>query len=208
MPVPVSHSPTPGDTGPKSAMKSNAALAGTTTSYTPPAGSGLTTLVPKGGDTLQTSLRKINGLLLQGAGGGGGGITTETDPLSVHTAGGTMTGPLVFDTSSYGAPTNIIRITNYYGTIDIWYNGGALTLGNHIFDCGDVNGFHLTADCDGAGGDNTGDFRLSSKSGWGIKMVDGTVTNRLHIVSGDLVVTQTAGPNVGKSVNLTTGKWA
>jgi hypothetical protein len=66
MSVPLETAPRQGDGAALAAMKSNAILAGSNPPA-PPAGSGLTTLMPTGGDTIVTSLKKICALLGLGA---------------------------------------------------------------------------------------------------------------------------------------------
>jgi hypothetical protein len=65
--VPVSNDPHMGDTVTISAMKINALMNLQAGKPVPPPGSGLTTLFPSGGDSLEMSLKKINGLLANGA---------------------------------------------------------------------------------------------------------------------------------------------
>jgi len=56
----------------------------------------------------------------------------------------------------------------------------------------------------------TGDLRLQSgTANHGIQITDATVNIALRVTAGgDLVATEISGPNAGKSVNLTSGKWA
>jgi hypothetical protein len=62
MGVPVLRRVTNGDNANRAAMKVNSLLFTSKGSPAPPAGSGLTTLAPKQGDTLQKSLKKINAI--------------------------------------------------------------------------------------------------------------------------------------------------
>lgn len=53
----------------------------------------------------------------------------------------------------------------------------------------------------------TGDVTAVQKTG--VILSDGTNTIDLNMNSnGDLIVTQSAGPNAGKSINLTYGRWS
>jgi len=63
MGVPVNRNVSQGDNANRAAMKANSLLYTMKGSPAPPAGSGLTTLAPRQGDTLQRSLRKINAIL-------------------------------------------------------------------------------------------------------------------------------------------------
>jgi hypothetical protein len=62
MGVPVKRNTTRGDNANRAAMKANSLLYSIKASPAPPAGSGLTTLAPRQGDTIQMSLRKINAI--------------------------------------------------------------------------------------------------------------------------------------------------
>jgi len=63
MGVPAKRNVSQGDNAHRAAMKANSLLYSIKANPAPPAGSGLTTLAPKQGDTLQMSLRKINAIL-------------------------------------------------------------------------------------------------------------------------------------------------
>lgn len=53
------------------------------------------------------------------------------------------------------------------------------------------------------------DGSLQFTSNGGIELNDNTRLGSIHWnTSGDLIITQITGPNAGKSVNLTSGKWA
>jgi hypothetical protein len=63
MGVPLNRNPTQGDNANRAAMKSNSLLYTMKGSPAPPVGSGLSTLKPMQGDTLQVSLKKIDAIL-------------------------------------------------------------------------------------------------------------------------------------------------
>jgi len=63
MAVPAKRNVTHGDNANRAAMKANSLLYSMKGSPAPPAGSGLVTLKPTQGDTLQRTLKKINAIL-------------------------------------------------------------------------------------------------------------------------------------------------
>lgn len=63
MGVPVTRHATQGDNANRAAMKANSLLFTSKGSPAPPAGSGLTELAPRQGDTLQLTLKKIAAIL-------------------------------------------------------------------------------------------------------------------------------------------------
>jgi hypothetical protein len=141
--------------------------------------------------------------------GGGGGGAPVSDPTKVNVAGDTMTGTL----TATGTPVMVISDSTHTNTVPITIDGsGRVHFAGHVMIDGSVNGQNF-ADPNGysifdpvAG---TIDLYNPAVSAAFVGLRTSAVENRLEIdVNGDLFVTQTQGPNIGKKVNLTVGKWA
>jgi hypothetical protein len=108
-----------------------------------------------------------------------------------------------------GQPAGLRMISGSFAQIP--YATGILMIGSPYWglDFSDGGGWHVAI-----GPNNTnGDFLIkttNANSGIQLDVATGTIVGRIRFdqATGDLIVSQSTGPNAGKSVNLTAGKWA
>jgi len=133
-----------------------------------------------------------------------------TDPNAVQKTGDTMTGQLVINAAEGLSTTGNVRLTGRGNILQFDSNISFIQLNSADGSISwqlSWNGMGIPKIL---GDSATGDLRLQSgTANHGIQITDATVNIALRVTAGgDLVATEISGPNAGKSVNLTSGKWA
>lgn len=156
------------------------------------------------GDTVFSLQAKLTNLM--GTGGGGGG----TDLGAVQKTGDTMTGTLEIadPTPNGGLKIDWTGGANQKLLINDAPNGRYVSIDCHLIAIRE-NGTALLGTGNWGPGGSSGMITLSV--GCGIDLGLGQAneaTLAIDVSTGDILITAKAGPNAGKSVNLTAGKWA
>jgi len=172
-------------------------------------------------DTVYTLQAQLTNIGASGTGGGGiaeaptdGGVYERQNSAwvdtAVHKSGDTMTGQLVINAAEGLSTTGNVRLTGRGNILQFDSNISFIQLNSADGSISwqlSWNGMGIPKIL---GDSATGDLRLQSgTANHGIQITDATVNIALRVTAGgDLVATEISGPNAGKSVNLTSGKWA